>query len=260
MREYFSLDNELVNNRYNLVIENFDMLIGPKGDTGDRGYSGVKGPQGIQGDRGYDGSIGDIGPQGPQGYKGLEGIIGSKGPKGKDGEKGPVGFQGFRGEKGLMGDQGSKGEKGEPGVQGYDGRQGYMGFMGDRGLMGNTILTDVLIEEDGQTQALEMNGFLNEASIESSLQSKMISPLDGKEIMLQGKNTTSVSALCPYNGYLNSLKFTTHNLSLNRTSSSSKIRENQDGIDVNISNLFSEAGMPYKFKAGCKKMVNDFND
>ena len=159
-----------------------------------------------------------------------------------------------------MGDQGSKGEKGEPGVQGYDGRQGYMGFMGDRGLMGNTILTDVLIEEDGQTQTLEMNGFLNEASIESSLQSKMISPLDGKEIMLQGKNTTSVSALCPYNGYLNSLKFTTHNLSLNRTSSSSKIRENQDGIDVNISNLFSEAGMPYKFKAGCKKMVNSFND
>jgi hypothetical protein len=258
MREYFSLENELVNNRYNLVIENFDMLIGPKGDTGDRGYTGVKGPQGIQGDRGYDGPIGDTGPQGPQGYKGLEGIMGSKGPKGIDGEKGPVGFQGFRGEKGLMGKKGAKGDKGDIGVQGYDGRQGFMGFMGDRGPMGNTILTDVSIEDDYQTDSLDMTGFLNETSIVSPLQSKMISPLDGKDKILQGKNITSISALCDYNGYLNSFKFTTKEQSLYRTTSSNKIRENQDGIDVNKSNLFGEPGMPYKYRVGCKKIVNEF--
>jgi hypothetical protein len=258
MKEYFSLNNELVNNRYNLVIENFDMLIGPKGDIGYRGYTGVKGPQGIEGDRGYDGPIGDVGLQGPQGYRGLEGILGSKGPKGIDGEKGPVGFQGFRGEKGLMGDQGSKGEKGDLGVQGYDGRQGFMGFIGDRGPMGNTILTDVSIEDDIQTDAINMTGFGD--NIKANLQSDMIDPISGKKVSLQGKNENSLRALCDYNGYLNSFKFTTKNLSLNRTTSSNKIRENQDGIDIDVSNLFGEIGMPYKYRVGCKKIINKFND
>ena len=57
MLEYFSLDNELVNNRYNLVIENFHMLIGPKGDTGD---TGPQGPAGADGDTFWTQSSNDI--------------------------------------------------------------------------------------------------------------------------------------------------------------------------------------------------------
>jgi hypothetical protein len=256
MKEYFSLDNELINNRYNLVVEDFDVLSGPKGPTGDRGYTGVKGLQGIQGDRGYNGPIGDVGEQGPQGYIGLEGEIGAKGEKGIDGEKGPVGFQGFRGEKGLMGDKGSKGEKGDPGIQGYEGRQGYMGFRGPRGPRGRTLLTDVSIEGDYQTESLDMTGFKD--NIKASLQSEMIDPISGEKVMLKGKNENSLKALCDYNGYLNEFKFTTKNESLYRTTSSNKIRENQDGIDIDKSNLFSEIGMPYKYRVGCKKIVNKF--
>lgn len=256
MKEYFSLDNELINNRYNLVVEDFDVLSGPKGPTGDRGYTGVKGLQGFQGDRGYYGPIGDVGEQGPQGYRGLEGEIGAKGEKGIDGEKGPVGFQGFRGEKGLMGDKGVKGEKGDPGVQGYEGRQGYMGLRGPRGPIGKTLITDVSIEDDNQTDALDMTGF--DDSIKAFLQSDMIDPISGEKVILQGKNKNSLTGFCDYNGYLNSFKFTTKNLSLNRTTSGNNIRVNQDGIDINTSNLFSEIGMPYKYRVGCKKIVNKF--
>lgn len=256
MKEYFSLDNELINNRYNLLIENFDVLSGSKGHTGERGYTGVKGLQGLQGDRGYNGPIGDVGDQGPQGYRGLEGEIGVKGEKGIDGKKGPNGFQGFRGEKGLIGDKGSKGEKGDPGIQGYEGRQGYMGLRGSRGPMGKTLLTEVSIEDDYQTDLLEMTGFKN--NTKASLQSEMIDPISGKKVMLKGKNENSLRALCDYNGYLNEFKFTTNNQSLNRTTSSNKIRVNQDGIDTNISNLFNEISMPYKYRVGCKKIVNKF--
>ena len=134
-----------------------------------------------------------------------------------------------------MGDQGSKGEKGDVGVQGYDGRQGFIGFMGDRGPMGNTILTDVSIEDDYQTDSLDMTGFRDNRI--ANLQSDMIDPLSGEKVILQGKNENSLRALCDYNGYLNSFKFTTKEQSLYRTTSSNKIRENQDGIDIDKSNL-----------------------
>lgn len=259
MKEYFSLNNELVNNRYNLVIENFDMLIGPKGDKGDRGYTGVKGPQGIEGDRGYDGPIGDVGLQGPQGYKGLEGIIGDKGEKGKDGEKGSVGFQGFRGEKGLMGDQGLKGDKGSIGDQGYEGRQGYQGLRGNKGPMGKTILTEVLIEQDYQTDTINMTGFEDVVGA-VKFQSSMIDPTNGDTVNLSAKNKNSLTAFCPYNGYLNTFRFTTTNLKPDkRTASNENKKKIEFGkADGETLEILNEKGMPYKFKAGCKKIVNNF--
>tara|TARA_B100001248_G_scaffold258200_1_gene241950 strand:+ start:2503 stop:3288 length:786 start_codon:yes stop_codon:yes gene_type:complete len=258
MKEYFSLNNELVNNRYNLVIENFDMLIGPKGDIGDRGYTGVKGPQGIEGDRGYDGPIGDVGLQGPQGYRGLEGIIGDKGEKGKDGERGPVGFQGFRGQRGLMGEQGLKGDKGKIGDQGYEGRQGFQGIKGDRGPMGETILTEVLIENDYQTDGIDMTGFEDNVGL-VRLQSSMIDPINGNTVNLSGKNKNSLNALCPYNGYLNTFRFTTKNLQpAYRTSPNERVkRVNINDVDFDTQNILGEQGMPYKFRVGCKKIINN---
>lgn len=261
MKEYFSLDNELINNRYNLVIENFDVLSGPKGPTGERGYTGVKGYQGFQGDRGYNGLIGNVGDQGPQGYRGLEGEIGEKGEKGIDGEKGPVGFQGFRGEKGLMGEKGLKGEKGDPGVKGYEGRQGYMGLRGPRGPRGRTLLTDVFIEDDYQTDSLDMTGFSD--NIYGRLQSDMIDPINGDKVKLAGKNNNSLTAFCDYNGYLNSFKFTTKNQMINKRTDSNK---SELRIDVTESDRYEsedlekldEIGMPYKYRVGCKKIVNKF--
>jgi hypothetical protein len=119
------------------------------------------------------------------------------------------------------------------------------------------ILAGVSIEDDYQTDAFDMTGFGD--NIKANLQSDMIDPISGEKVLLQGKNENSLRALCDYNGYLNSFKFTTKNQSLNRTTSSNKIRENQDGIDIDVSNLFSEIGMPYKYRVGCKKIVNVFN-
>lgn len=94
-----------------LVEQVTTFILGPKGNTGEKGEKGNTGPQGPKGDKGTIGPQGETGPQGPAGAKGD---TGPQGPKGDIGPTGPQGETGPQGPAGAKGDKGDKGDKGEP--------------------------------------------------------------------------------------------------------------------------------------------------
>ena len=155
---------------YDIAVENgfggnqTAWLQSLKGETGDKGETGVQGPQGEKGDTGAQGPKGDTGAQGPkgdkgdtgaqgpqgeQGKQGLPGVDGVDGKDGKDGAEGKSAYEiavknGFDGTeqewldslKGVDGVQGPKGEQGIQGVQGEQGAQGIQGEIGPQGPQG----------------------------------------------------------------------------------------------------------------------------
>ena len=150
MKEYYSIDNKIVDNYYYIdIIEEFEIFKGysnPKGPKGEIGIEGPTGNQGLQGDRGLKGSIGDTGDIGETGYQGLEGEKGIKGRDGAKGGKGVKGSMGDTGPKGKFGETGEKGFKGNKGETGYQGRQGQKGQFGERGDEGTTFDHNIYID------------------------------------------------------------------------------------------------------------------
>lgn len=76
-------------------------LLGPKGNPGPKGETGIQGPKGETGAQGMQGPVGERGPKGDTGAQGPIGPQGPQGEKGLRGETGPTGPQGPKGETGA---------------------------------------------------------------------------------------------------------------------------------------------------------------
>lgn len=120
---------------------------GPKGEKGERGFSGPKGDPGERGWPGLNGTMGNPGQDGPPGLAGTKGqkgeeglscacISGEKGEHGLRGEIGPPGVNGTDGAKGERGESGPQGGKGDTGARGPPGPPGARGMVGQRGERG----------------------------------------------------------------------------------------------------------------------------
>lgn len=141
---------------------NIGVPTGPKGDTGEKGDTGVAGPKGDTGATGARGERGPAGPQGEQGPQGVPGKDGATGPAGKDGATGPAGKTGPQGpagesayqiavDQGFSGDKNAwlaslKGPKGDPGATGPKGDKGDTGPQGSVGPRGPKGSGDVGID------------------------------------------------------------------------------------------------------------------
>eukprot|EP01124_Arcella_intermedia_P007418 TRINITY_DN1452_c0_g1_i6.p1 TRINITY_DN1452_c0_g1~~TRINITY_DN1452_c0_g1_i6.p1 ORF type:complete len:363 (+),score=47.08 TRINITY_DN1452_c0_g1_i6:45-1133(+) len=121
-------------------------FIGPAGSTGAIGLAGEMGAMGVTGVTGDTGAAGPDGSQGPPGWNGPAGPTGGIGPDGVDGPPGftgPVGPTGDFGTAGADGVQGSNGPTGplgppgEPGAEGLKGADGPPGAPGPIGLNGD---------------------------------------------------------------------------------------------------------------------------
>ena len=122
----------------NLAISNAG-LVGPPGDKGYNGATGVQGPRGPTGDIGGAGATGATGPMGatgPQGTIGSTGATGPQGTIGSTGATGATGIQGFNGATGLQGATGATGIQGFIGATGSTGPIGYAGVQGATGATG----------------------------------------------------------------------------------------------------------------------------
>ncbi len=87
----------------NGMMDDKEMMMGPKGPQG---------PPGIAGRRGAAGATGSQGPQGPQGSAGSQGSQGPQGPAGNDGAAGQAGSAGGAGPAGATGPAGPAGSSG----------------------------------------------------------------------------------------------------------------------------------------------------
>ena len=149
-----SNDRKIIDVLVDLISENKQEFLGPKGTPGTSGVDGLPGAPGIDGrginktfivdgnllikyDDGEQKLIGEV--VGPQGIKGDLGLSGDKGDKGDTGEIGPQGIQGIKGDKGDKGDIGPQGFKGDIGPQGMNfGIRGDTGPQGEKGITGET--------------------------------------------------------------------------------------------------------------------------
>jgi hypothetical protein len=114
-------------------------IVGPKGEQGARGLTGLTGPRGLTG---FDGPRGLTGLTGSRGFTGLTGATGTTGPTGATGAQGPTGLTGAQGPIGLTGAQGPTGATGvaEPLTSGSNCIGAKCSYkIGDVGPAGGTI-------------------------------------------------------------------------------------------------------------------------
>jgi len=99
-------------------------IVGPKGEQGARGLTGLTGPRGLTGFDGPRGLTGLTGPRGLTGFDGLRGLTGLTGPRGFTGLTGATGTTGPTGATGAQGPIGLTGSTGLTGAQGPVGATG----------------------------------------------------------------------------------------------------------------------------------------
>lgn len=118
------------------ISEHFtNILKGPKGEQGKKGFVGPRGDMGL---KGLDGPIGKQGIKGDRGGAGSIGFIGEKGMDGLPGTSGQRGESGIKGIKGPIGDKGLIGPPGLRGIYGLRGKDGGGGKPGPTGVPGNS--------------------------------------------------------------------------------------------------------------------------
>jgi hypothetical protein len=111
-------------------------IVGPKGEQGARGLTGLPGPRGLTGFEGPRGLTGLTGPRGLTGLTGPRGLTGFEGPRGLTGLTGPRGFTGLTGAIGTTGPTGATGAQGPIGLTGLNGANGSNGATGATGAPG----------------------------------------------------------------------------------------------------------------------------
>ena len=138
--------------------------VGPQGEQGVTGETGIQGQQGITGETGTPGAQGIAGETGVQGEQGIAGETGVQGEQGITGETGVQGEQGITGETGIQGEQGITGETGTQGAQGISGQDGTDGSRGEAGQSGPPGADGVdgpagTDGTDGASAIIELAGF-----------------------------------------------------------------------------------------------------
>ncbi len=111
--------------------------LGPQGNQGRQGPTGLQGTTGAQGNQGPTGLQGSTGSQGNQGPTGLQGSTGTQGNQGPTGLQGTTGAQGNQGPTGLQGSTGAQGRQGPSGIDGIAGATGAQGATGASGTNGS---------------------------------------------------------------------------------------------------------------------------
>ena len=208
---------------YNPTTNTWTNVVGPKGDTGTPGATGLQGPKGdtgtpggtgLQGPKGDTGTPGATGLQGPKGDTGTPGATGLQGPKGDTGTPGATGLQGPKGDTGTPGAtglQGPKGDTGTPGVTGLQGPKGDTGTPGIQGPKGDTG-TFIATANNGLTLTgtnMQLGGDLVKATTITNNGQSLTIASGGSNVVITGLPagaTTDQLVVADANGILKQIK------------------------------------------------------
>lgn len=165
---------------------------GPKGDTGERGPTGLNG---AKGDAGATGQTGATGPQGAAGAKGDTGPVGAVGPKGDAGAKGDTGAVGATGPAGPQGIQGVKGDTGAQGPAGTPAPTS-----GRTVLIGNVTVSETTLLALGlgtKRMALTLNGVVKDEPLTFASRGLATAGCEALNVFATANNQVTVSYFTP---------------------------------------------------------------